>query len=68
MSIYYLQPYLMEIEYQIELANISEIFIQYFNKSVDKFQYDELVLILIDNGDEIKTCVSFIYDFVLFIL
>jgi hypothetical protein len=63
-----MHSYLVEVEYEIELANVSEIFVQYFNKGVDEFQYDKFVLILIDDGNEIKTCISFIDDFVLFIL
>jgi hypothetical protein len=63
-----MHSYLVEVEYEIELANVSEIFVQYFNKGVDKLQYDQFILILIDDGNEIKTCISFIDDFVLFIL
>ena len=59
--------YFVEIEYKVQLANVSKIFIQYFNKCVNKFQDDEFVFVLVDDSDEVETGVSLIDNFVLFI-
>ena len=51
-------PYLMEVENEVEFADIVEVFIQNFNKKVDHFKDQELVVVLVDDGDEVETGVS----------
>lgn len=60
--------YLMKIEYQIKLTYISKVLVQNLYESVNHFKSDKLILILVDNSYEIETRISFVYDFVLFVL
>lgn len=57
----------MEVKDKIEFTDISKIFIKNFDESMNKFQYNQLVFILIYNGNEIKRGISFVYNFVVFI-
>lgn len=47
----------MKVEYQIQLANITKISIQNFNKMMYNFQYLELIVLLIHNGDEVEASI-----------
>ena len=58
----------MEVENEIQLADISKIFIQDLNKTLHKFEHDQLVLILIDDGYEVETGISFINYFVVLVV
>lgn len=58
----------MEIEDEVQFADISEISIQDFNKCLHEFQDDELVLILVDDCYEIQARISLIDNFVLFVI
>lgn len=58
----------MKIEDEIQLADVSEIFIEHFYKSLHEFEYDEFVFILIDDGNEVETGVSFVDNLVLFVI
>jgi len=58
----------MEIEDQIKLTNIAKILIQNLNKGVNKLQNDELVISFIHNCYKVQTCISFIYNLVLFVI
>lgn len=44
----------MEIKDKIEFTDVSKIFIENLNKSVDHFQDNELIFVFINNGDKIK--------------
>lgn len=44
----------MEVKYKIEFTDVSKIFVKHLNKSMNKLQDNELVFILINNGNEIK--------------
>lgn len=44
----------MKVKDKIQLANITKIFIEYFDKGMNQFKYDELILIFIDNGDKVE--------------
>lgn len=57
----------MEIEDQIEFADVSEILVEDLNKGVDELKHNKLVLVLIDDGNEVETGVSLVDDFVLFV-
>lgn len=46
--------YFMEVKYKIEFTDISKIFVKHLNESVNELQDDELVFVLINNGNEIK--------------
>lgn len=58
----------MEVEDEVELADIPKIFIEDFNKCMDKFQDYELVVCFVHNGDKVQTCVSFIDNFVVLVI
>jgi len=60
--------YFVEVENQIQLTDVSEVLVQYFYKGLHEFQYNELIVVLIHDGDEIEAGISFIYDFVLFVV
>lgn len=60
--------YFMEVKYKIEFTDVSKIFVKHLNKSMNKLQDNELVFILINNGNEIKWGVSFVDNFVVFVL
>ena len=58
----------MEIENEVKFTNIAKIFIEDFHKGMYHFKDDELILILVNNSNEIETCISLVHDFVLFVL
>lgn len=58
----------MEIENEVELADVAEIFIEDFYEGVNQFEDDELVIILVDDGDEVETGVSFVDYFVFLVV
>ena len=60
--------YLVKVDDQVQLTDIAKIFVEYFNKSMDQFQNQELVVSLIDDSDEIKTGISLIDYLVVFVV
>lgn len=58
----------MKVKDKIEFTDVSKIFIENLNKSVDHFQDNELIFVFINNGDKIKWSVSFVDNFVIFVL
>lgn len=58
----------MEVEDEVEFAHISEVLVQYFYEALHEFEDDELILILVDDGDEVETGVSLVDDLVLFVI
>lgn len=58
----------MEVEDEIELTHVSEVLVQYFDEALHEFEDDELILILVDDGDEVETGVSLVDDLVLFVV
>lgn len=58
----------MEIENEIKLADIAEIFIEDLHKGMDQFEDDKLIVVLVYNGDEVETRVTFVDDLVLFVV
>lgn len=44
----------MEVEDEIQLADITEIFIEDLDEGLHQFQHDKLILIFIDDGDEVE--------------
>jgi hypothetical protein len=58
----------VEVEDEVEFADVAEVFVEDFNKGLHHFEYDELVLILVDDGDEVETGVAFVYDFILLVV
>ena len=58
----------MEIEDEIQLTDVSEVFIEDLYKGVNHLEDDQFIFVLINNGDKIQWSISFIYDFVLFVL
>lgn len=58
----------MKIEDEVEFADVSEIFVQNFNKRLHHFEDDQFVFLLVDDGDEVETRESFVDDFELFVV
>jgi hypothetical protein len=58
----------VEVEDQIEFTDVSEIFIEDFNKRLHHFEDDEFVLVLVDDGDEVETGEAFVDYFELFVV
>ena len=58
----------MKIEDEVEFAYVPEVLVQNFNKSLHELEDDEFVFFLVDDGDEVETGVSFVYDFVFLIV
>ncbi len=58
----------MEVEDEVKLANIAEIFVQHFYERMNEFKDDQLIIVLVHNGDEIKTGVSLVEYLVLFVV
>ena len=44
----------MEVKDKIEFTDVSKIFVKYLNESMNEFQDDKLIFILINDGNEIK--------------
>ena len=58
----------MKVEDQIQLADIAEVLIQYFDEHLHEFQDDQLVVVLVHDGDEVQTGVALVYDFVFLVV
>lgn len=58
----------MEVEDEIEFAHVSEVLVEYFYEALHEFEDDELILILVDDGDEVETGVSLVDDLILFVV
>lgn len=58
----------MEVEDEIKLANITKVLIKNFDKALHKFKNNKFIFILIHNGYEIETSISFVNNLVLFVV
>lgn len=58
----------MEVEYEIQLADIAEVFVENLHEALHQFQDDQLILVLVDDGYEVETGVSFVDDLVLLVV
>lgn len=58
----------MEVEYEIQLADIAKVFVEDLHEALHQFQDDQLILVLVDDGYEIETGVSFVDDLVLLVV
>lgn len=58
----------MEVENEIQFADISEIFVEDLHEALHEFQHDELILVLVDDGYEVETGVSLVDDLVLLVI
>jgi hypothetical protein len=58
----------MEVEDEVKFAHISKIFIQDLNKALHEFEHDQLIFILIDDGDEVETGISLVHYLVLLVV
>lgn len=56
------KAYLVEIEDQIEFADVVEIFVEHFHKVVDRFQVGQVVVCDVDADAEIQPSVTSIDD------
>ena len=58
----------MEVEDEVQFADISKIFIEDLNEALHEFEHDELIFILIDDGDEVETGISLVHYLVLLVV
>ena len=58
----------MEVKDKVQLANVSEIFIQNLNKALHQLQDDEFILIFIYNCYEVETGETLVNYFVFLIV
>ena len=58
----------MEVEDQVKFADIAEVLVKNLHKGMDEFKNNEFVLVFVHNCNEVQTSVSFVYDFILFVL
>lgn len=58
----------MEVEYEVQLADIAEVFVEDLHEALHQFQHDQLVLVLVDDGYEVETGVSLVDDLVLLVV
>lgn len=58
----------MEVEYEVQLADIAKVFVEDLHEALHQFQHDQLVLVLVDDGYEVETGVSFVDDLVLLVV
>jgi len=58
----------MEVEYEIQLADIAEVFVEDLHEALHQFQYDQFILVLVDDGYEVETGVSLVDDLVLLVV
>merc|ERR1712071_30391 len=53
---------LVEVEHQIKLAHVVEVFVKNLNKVVNGFQVAQVVVVDIDADAEVQTCVPAVHD------
>jgi hypothetical protein len=58
----------MEVEDEVQFADISKIFIEDLNEALHEFEHDELIFILIDDGDEVETGISLVHYLILLVV
>jgi hypothetical protein len=58
----------VEVEDEVEFADVSEVLIEYFDEGLHEFEDDELIFVLIDDGDEVEAGVAFVDDLVLLVV
>lgn len=58
----------MKIEDQIEFADVAKVLVKYFYEALHELEDDELIFVLVDDGDEVETGEALVDDFVLFIV
>ena len=56
---------LVEVEDQVQLAHVAKVSVEHLYEVVDHVQHDQLVVVLLDAGREVKTRVSLEDNFVL---
>ncbi len=58
----------MEVEDEIELTDITEIFIQDFYKGMNELKYNKFIIVLIHNSNKVQTCVSLVDNLVFLVV
>ncbi len=58
----------MEVEDEVQLADVPEVLVEYFNKHLHEFEDDEFVVVLVDDGDEVETGVALVDYLVLLVV
>ena len=58
----------MEVENEVQFADVTEVLVEDLNEALHEFQYYEFVLVLVDDGDEVETGEPFVYYLVLLVV
>ena len=54
----------MEVKNYVKFTNVSKVFIKNLDVVMDDLQTNKLIILLIYKKNKVKTCISFIHDFV----
>lgn len=60
--------YFVEVEDEVQLADVPEVLIEYFYEHLHELEHNELVVVLVDDCDEVETGVSLVDDFVFLVV
>jgi hypothetical protein len=63
-----MRTYLVEVEDEIELADIAKELIQDFHEGLHEFEDGQLVFVLVNDGYEIETGEALVYYLVLLVV
>lgn len=55
--------YLMEIEDQVQFADVSEIFVQNLDEMMNDFEDQKFIISFIDNANKVQACISFEFKY-----
>ncbi len=58
----------MEVKDQVQFTHITKVFVKDLHECLDQLQDNQLVFVLVHNRYKIQWSVSFINDFVVFVL
>ena len=58
----------MEVEDEVQLADVPKVLVQNLYETLHHFEHNQLVLVLIHDGDKVERSKAFIYDLVLLVI
>lgn len=57
----------MEVKDEVELTNIAKVLVEYLYERLHEFEHDQLILVLVDNGNEVETGKALV-DYLVFLI
>ena len=58
----------MEVKDKIQLAYITEVFVQYLHERMNKLKDDKFIIILIHNSDKVQTGITLVHNFIFLVV